>query len=224
MTHGVQLNAADVMRAVGALKVGTSAFSSCQVVGGTAPGLVDMTCANADASTATLTTGVALTGTFRGHVSTDDATSAFDSIGLTPFANLNDWLSFDNPFRAFGRDGLAFPNASDRGRCAAGDGVCRIWDWRVLDTDTAVRNVAPVPTSSGVFTHTWDDGSSTTALLGAAELFGDGIGDDDGSCENNESCLHLPAAASHQGDGARVRLPDVISGTVANVVLWQTVR
>jgi hypothetical protein len=65
--------------------------------------------------------------------------------------------------------------------------------------------------------HTWNNGSSSTFLRNAIEVVGDGIGDDDGLCESNETCLYTPNFASYQGEGGLTSAGSFTNGTITNV-------
>ena len=227
----------------GVLMVGNNGGGDCSVSGRfTTPGVVDGTCTisgadgssdyGAQASTAILRTGRSLLDAFRGRLIVDDPANGSDLMGFatTP----TDWLNFESPYRAWGRDALF---AAERGRCT---GNCRIWDWRLSPTDNQLRDRSgdgstPIPPTPGAMCPAWlrgdvalvdwvapeilgdgvgnDDGlcwsgescgPPSTFLIHALEIVGDGIGDEDGLCESHETCVASPHFGAWQGDGEPV--------------------
>ena len=167
-TAGIVLNTASNNKFTGLLVVGNNT-ADCIVTGGTNPGLVDSTCGNGVSSSATLSTNVNLNNAFFGKVYSETQNKDGPS-GTSDYALINpatfDWSSFENRFRHWGIDGSTFPNTDQRGHWAGGLG--RIWDWRLLTTDSsnngnpALLNVIPVPTGSDFITHVWDVSSAST--------------------------------------------------------------
>ncbi|MCM2279142.1 MAG: hypothetical protein NDJ89_13785, partial [Oligoflexia bacterium] len=186
--------------------------ASCTVSGGTNPGLVNGTCANNGNSDATLRV-LAGAPELVGQLTSDDAINSSDNNGVMSFASILDWVGFENLFRGWGNGG-AFPGAASRGQCTSG--TCQIWDFRLKSTDTFARNV----TGDGLSANSdFLAGQSCPAFLGgnvvsidrrtsprtflrnAMEILADGIGNDNGVCESNESCLYAPNFGAYQGEG-----------------------
>ena len=236
-------------RATGLLKVGNNSGIDCQVsFGFTNPGLVDTTCANdvGAGSDATLTTGITLANSFIGKVIVDDTQNSSDGSGSADFIDVDsafDWLQFDNAYRGWGIDGLDFPDDAQRGRWITGIG--RIWDWSLSAGDTVVRELLVLPTGDDFLTHSWYNGLATPAndsdcnliiatdsiynggtcettyLHNAAEILGDDIGNDNGLCESNESCLYAPNIGSYQGHGVLVSAGAFTPGTLTGITLMR---
>jgi hypothetical protein len=169
----------------------------------------------------TVHTGISVTGTFVGKVSS--------------VANLSSGL---------GLDGGTFPSADQRGPCTSS---CRAWDWSaklgedgdgsapvllgVLGTPAAAITHRWVAADAGacaalqVAAPSWNAGSSqcTSQLLAhAVEIVGDGLGNENGLCESNEVCLFTPNIGSYQGHGSLTVGPSVGAiGGVSSVVLQQ---
>ncbi len=228
-------------------------------------GLVANTCTNdglagsstyaGEASTAVLAKGLSSAAMFVGKVESD-AASTDDTNGTAPGSALDglDWWRFDNVWRAWGRDGAAYPAANQRGRCSGT--TCRIWDWRLSANDDVARNrhgafaqgACPASVHGDVVADdnqrlpydAWmnavelagdgvgdDDGSCEAGevchnrfLLHATEVVMDAIGDDDGLCESNETCIYAPNVGAYQGDGDFTKLGCAFAnGAVTNVIM-----
>lgn len=239
----------------GIFKVDSS--TACTNTGAVNSGVVNTTCAKAnDSETAISTvTGISLSATFVGQTTSDSRNSS-NTGGTQPFGTITDWLNFENQFRGWGKQGV-FPTSAVTGRCSSG--TCQIWDWSLKSTDTVARNVNACPNGTIVDTHQWSDttapnqaycdanykgsklnGSTciTTFLRNAVEIFGDGVGNENGICESNEQCLYTPNIGAYQGHSSdstnTVKLipasqtsattttcADVTTGTVSNVKLWK---
>ena len=214
----------------GLLKVGNN-FVDCSVSGGTNPGLVHSTCANNGSSDATLTPGVTLASSFVAKLTSDDAANTSDSSGTADYPAdpaTFDWTAFGNNYRGWGVDGDAFPDvgASNRSRWTSGQG--RIWDWSLDSGDTVIRAVLadpddadPIPDGNDTITHTWSGASTVTYLRNASEIMGDAIGNDNGLCEMNETCLFTPNIGSYQGHGPLQSAGSFTDGTLSGVTLME---
>ncbi len=170
-----------------------------------------------------------ITGIFAGNggkSSSDSANSSFSTGSATYATNLN-WNSFENNFRFIGKSGGAFPDlaTAQRGNCITGD-TCQLWDVSLKQSDTISRNVNSCPLSSSTITH-----NSITFLRGAYEILGDSLGDEDGLCESNESCIYTPNIGAYQGHGSIIpasqvtssttKCDDLTTGTISNVKLYK---
>jgi hypothetical protein len=225
--------------------VGNSSVKDCDVLGGTNPGLVDTTCVNEGASDAMLTTGISLAASVRGKVTSDDAVNTSDTNGLAAFDSIADWTGFANEARGWGRDGGAFPNADHRGPCASGAN-CRIWDWSLSASDSVARGVLAkhlTGNAADAITHVWSVAAPTsqadctaavpgsvyaggqcrnTFLRNAVEVLADDIGNDNGLCESNETCLYTPNIGAYQGHGALVSAGTFTNGdTLSGITLLE---
>ena len=239
---GVALTTVSNNKFTGLLKVGNNGTADCLVTGGTLQGLVTGTCANNGTSTATLTTGITLASSFVGKVSSEDVANTSDTSGVASFpANPAsfDWSQFDNPYRAWGKDGSAFPNTDHRGRWTTGAG--RIWDWSLLVSDTVNKAVLSLPTGNNIRIHVWlgipvttcnamvagsvwnaiNGVCETTFLSSAVEIPADGIGNDNGLCESAETCLYTPNIGRYQGSGLLVSAGAFTDGTLTGITLMQ---
>ncbi len=203
---GLSLYDVQDFRFTGHLWVGLNGSPQCYLGGtNTNPGLVHSTCSqagtegshifDADPTSAILHIDRNLTNSFVGKLTTNEPVNQSDTNGARSYANIIDWLGFANRFRAWGGDGLAFPDASNRTPCLSGE-TCRVWDWRVRASDTALRNVngpfvdgASCPAAVDGTTGVLEDQVQVPwrAELNAVENVGNG-GDEDGVCEAGETC------------------------------------
>lgn len=187
---------------LGALYLGNNLNGDCNVSGGTNVGLVNATCENQGASSATLVNGVTLATTFVGKVDTDDAVNESDTNGRADFSSTLDWSGFENAYRGWGKySAAAFPSSTHRERCSIVFPQCQIWDWSISSSDTVLRDIFGSATGNDVLTHTWSNSSVSTFLRNAIEITGDGTGNDDTLCETGETCLYTPNIGAYQGHG-----------------------
>lgn len=161
-----------------------------------------------------------LSNSFLGKA-TSDIKNAHSSLiasgaGNVAFSSITtDWWSFQNPFRAWGRQntngGGADPiDTTAIGTCATGN--CTLWDWRLDSADTELMDWQGQAFSAGSPCPGMVDGTSKTItnqmssapdtfLLYAFEEALDGVGDDDGLCESSEACIISQNAGAYQGEG-----------------------
>lgn len=232
--------------------------ASCGATGSTNPGYINTTCdktGGSEINPQTVKGGFTLASSFVGKLSSDSK-NANGATGSITFASITDWLNFENRFRGWGRQGSAFPNTDHTGRCSSG--TCQIWDWSLKATDTVARNVNACPNGTIVDTHQWSAAAAnqafcdanykgsvssagfcvTTFLRNAVEIFGDGVGNENGICESSEECLYTPNIGAYQGHSSdstnsskliqasqstatTITCGDVTTGTVSNVKLWK---
>jgi parallel beta-helix repeat protein len=243
--YGVKLSSSDSNRFTGLLKTGGNGFGDCSVDVSVNPGLIDATCANEGASDATLVTSVTSASSFAGKVTVNDTVnSEVQTGGTAPYVGLTDWSNFENRYRSWGKDGSAFPNADNAGQCISA--TCRIWDWALSASDTVLRNVLGVRLNGNAVStieHSWPgyaidqidcdnmvtdsiwfgtDDCRSTFLRDASEVLMDDIGNDNGLCESNETCLYTPNIGSYQGHGSLVSAGTFTDGdTLAGITLMK---
>ncbi len=224
-------NSGDDVVAAGTLLFGQNASGDCsdEVAGS---GL-SASCGNEGSSSALVTTSADLGSSFVGRVTADDEANASDDNGISAYDDLEDWAVFSNLERCWGPD-ASFPVTSDV-RCEPGD-TCRISDWGLVETDTVLFDVNPVPTGNDVIVHTWTAASSdacdeiagavwgagsctSTFLRHATETFGDAFGGDNALCETFDSCEYLPNLGVYQGHGRTRGAGAFVDGVVTGVTL-----
>lgn len=164
-------------------------------------------------------------GESSGKAGSDSSNSDF-STGQAPYSLSINMLNFQNKFRAVGKSGGIFPDltAAQRGNCTAG--TCQLWDLSLKKTDVTARNINSCPDGNSVISY-----NSNTVLKNAVEILNDGIGDEDGLCESNETCLYIPNSGAYQGHGNLIsasstspgttNCSDISSGTVSNIKLMK---
>jgi hypothetical protein len=245
-TTGITIDTSNFNVFSGVLKVGSNTTADCRVFGSPAPtdpGLQDSTCANQGASDAALTTGISAAAAFLDKVVADDSANASDTNGTASFDAITDWTSFDSLYRGWGKDGNSFADLTNRDACISGE-TCRIWDWRLANGDTgdagspSIKDVNPLPNADDTITHSWsalseavcnrmpgaswDAGAArctSTFLRHSIEILGDGLGNENGLCESNETCLFTPNFGSYQGHGDLISVGTVDGGAISNVTL-----
>ena len=237
-TYGIRIYDSLGNYFTGLLKVGFNGVN-CSVSGWPEPGILHGSCENNGPSNATLITGVTASGSYIAKVTADDGINTSDTDGAAIITDLTlpfDWTNFENPYRAWGRNGSVFPDTTNRDRLGCSDrtytnqtdcetnsfiwtGDARIWDWSLLATDTVIKDVLTLPTGNGTLTHTWSDASTSTVLRNAVEIQGDSIGNDDTLCETDETCLFMPNIGSYQGHGNLISAGAFTDGTITGVTL-----
>ncbi len=244
---GISISDSNFNYFTGLLKMGNNSYKNCIVVGSTItdPGLLDGTCANQGNSDAVLTTGVSAASSFVDKVTLDDTINTSDTNGSAAYDSITDWTSFDNSYRGWGKDGDAFPNTTNTRSCSGGES-CRIWDWSLANGDTgdhgspASQDVLSLPNGDDAFTHTWkvftdivcngisgavwNAGESTcksTFLRNAVEIINDGLGNENGLCESNETCQFSPNIGSYQGHGNLIPAGVFSDGAITGVTLFR---
>ena len=236
-TYSVQMNGALTVRFTGIFRRG---MTDCSVALA-AIGLEDGTCANEGPSDSTPTGLLSAISSFAGRVLVDDTISQFDTNGGRSSAgNSVDWINLENNRRTWGQDGTGYGDVTVQSACT-GSEDCRIWDWTLLTSDTAIRDVVPLPTGDDVRTHVWSvSGASsqmdcdeftpgglfngttmeceTTYLISAMEIVGDEIGNENGLCESNETCIYGPNIGYYQGHGS-LQMETFTAGTLTDITL-----
>ncbi|MFC1611695.1 NosD domain-containing protein [Myxococcota bacterium] len=191
---GIRIDWTDAV-VMGDVLVGNNGVD-CEIAG-TGTNVMNGTCSPTDGGFA-LTSGVDATGTFWGKVS--DGVNPSGSSGNASYADILDWLNFENVFRGWGMAGLDFPDVSNQGHC--GTGTCQIWDWRLDPTDTVSRNhhgtfqedlTCPAGIHGDV-SLVDRQSNPNTFLVHAQEETGDG----DGLCETRELCRFSPHVGAYQ--------------------------
>jgi len=251
--YGVQMdaNGGDNQNFSGALVVGSNTNGDCNISAGTNPGLINTTCSDTGVdgsssytgqlSNAVLRTARNLSSSFVGKVTVTDPTNSSNTNGMANFPgtlNTFDFGDFSNLFRGWGLDGLAFPDASNQGQWTSGAG--RIWDMRLLASDTTILNRSgDGATSNGVFTAGGNcpaasDGTKTatdqwghTYLLNAQEIvdpfnpYYSNTGNHNGLCESGDTCIYTPNFGAYQGEGTLQHCTFVQSGgPVSGVTMY----
>ena len=175
---------------------------------------------------------VDLSNSFKAEVSSADSLNSTSSNPAKIYNDgITDWIEFDNIFRNWGLDGASdFPNSNNANRCTGGDN-CVIWDWRIESADTNIYNRSGDGENSNPAFTNGDtcpspvDGSQiftgNTYLMNALEIIGDSIGDEDGLCETEESCIYAPHFGAYLGEGDyTAKTCSFTNGTVEDVTIY----
>lgn len=193
--------------------LGIKATAGCSSTGFVTPyGLADTTCDNEGESDKTFFQNFDLSSSFIGKVTSDDTLNSSDTNGTELYNDDMDFFNFDKIFRFWGVDGSAFMSNDNRGKCSSG--TCRIWDVSLSRFDTNIlnrsydfTNLNHEFTDFDNCTYNGDDYLELVSAIGtkymhlASEIIGDAIGDEDGLCEDNESCMYTPNVGAYQGHG-----------------------
>ncbi|MBU2513206.1 right-handed parallel beta-helix repeat-containing protein [bacterium] len=221
---GIRLNNATNNYFTGSFKTGGNRID-CSVFN-TYDG-IDGSCNPTNVSDFILTTGINLATIFLAQITSDLINSSEDASGQATYDASLDWFNFENSFRSWGNAGSIFPNNDNRSRCSSG--TCQIWDWSVASADTVILDVLSLKSTgdaANTITHKWylatpptgqndctgafigseytgttNTGCQSTFLRNAVEIIGDKIGNENGLCESDETCLHTPNIGSYQGHG-----------------------
>ncbi|MCM2277255.1 MAG: hypothetical protein NDJ89_04210 [Oligoflexia bacterium] len=179
---------------------------TCTLSGGNSTPGLDAACTATGASDFVRTTANGISAPYD-RIFTDDALNASDSAGGAAFESITDWLNFENPWRGWGPDWAQL--------CEAG-ALCRIFDFRVLASDTRIRNTTGNGASqnpgfqNGELCPPLLDGNVVTVdqstpprtyLRNAIEILGREGGNHNGFCESGETCLYTPNFGAYQGEG-----------------------
>jgi hypothetical protein len=195
-------------------------------------------------SGATLTNGASVLGSIVGI--TTDATNPQGATSAAPYPDITNFVSFDSDTRRFIRQGGGFPDYAARGPCQ-GTETCAILDLALKANDTLLKNRNALPTGNDVTTVTWfitanfpaDQAACDARVPGSVfvaatpnrceskflkhawELLEDGIGDNDGFCESNETCEFARNIGGYQGHGSFVSAGPFSDGALTGITLVQ---
>ncbi|MCB0342882.1 MAG: hypothetical protein KDD59_11610 [Bdellovibrionales bacterium] len=215
-------NAANDIKFTDALLTGLSLY--CINAGsppGANSGLDRATCLSTGITDATRIDGLDINSSFVGKVG---APTAFDSI--------TDFTEFGSEFIGWGRNAVS--PIAELGDCATGE-TCQAWDWRLKSTDTILRNTrgdgssqspnfvpgatCPAPVHGNLVETNF---YAELYLINATEIIDDDVGDDDGLCESNESCVYSPNFGAYQGHGDYLSQGTCLfqNGTVTGVNMY----
>lgn len=156
------------------------------------------------------TNSILMNNSFLAKVASDsvNGTAGVSASATIAIGSVSDWLFFENQWRGWGNNGAGFIDATNRGKCSA---TCQVYDWRLSSSDTGNAGAPVVLNLNSLFnngdagsaiTHTDSSAGTVTFLKNAVEVMYDYVGNDNGLCESNETCIYTPNAGSYQGDGA----------------------
>lgn len=216
---GIALDTSSNNYFTGLVKVGNNSDDNCFVTGAVTDPGIDNSCnpQGPESDFGSALPIADISNTFIAKASSDSV-NPDGATGTKAVGSITDWVNFENMFRGWGNNGGDFPASDNRDPCTAG--TCRIWDWSLASADTVIRDVLALPTGDDTLTHNWTIGS-VTFLRNAIEILDDGIGNENGLCESNETCLYTPNIGSYQGHGNLISAGDFTDGTITGVTLMQ---
>ena len=210
---GVRVMGAALATFSGEFKVGNNT-RDCQ------EGVTEVVCTTLAAG-ANITSGVSLASSFIGQAGGDGVNSSGGANGTAAYTPGLDFLRFENRYRGWGIE-ADYPSVVVQGECVSG--TCRIYDFSAAEGDSVARAALTQPgATAAVLTHTWTvtgatecsavpgatwDGNSCTSSFveNSTELAADGIGNDNGLCEDGEACLYTANIGAYAGHDALVFL------------------
>jgi len=111
--------------------------------------------------------------------------------------------------------------------------TCILMDWRLLTTNTSLRDTNLIPSIMAEHTNLIKDQNNlednllvevaAPYLENSVEIIADNIGNDNGLCENNETCLYTPNLGAYQGDGVLESVDGFAGPVDSNITLLQRV-
>jgi hypothetical protein len=170
---------------------------------------------------------------FKGRASSLETANAHAAVlangsGVMALADITDWFKFSYPNQIFANWGTGFTILSAGARKKCDSTNCALWDYRIKSDATQILNTVPCPTVADALTHRFYAASGTSDdydvsfLSRAQELLLDGIGNDNGICEQGETCLRLKNYGSYQGHGALGESScPALTGNFSNVKLLE---
>ena len=132
-------------------------------------------------------------------VSSDSQVSGYDPATGMAVSKITDFVPLQNGYRSWGSKNAPSATAGSGSCLTEGEVFCSIYDTSLLNNDTLALNTLAEP--SGEVTFTFAGDTQITYLDNAVEINTDGIGNDNGFCEANETCLILTNHGSYQGHG-----------------------
>ncbi len=108
-------------------------------------------------------------------------------------------------------------------------GICTLMDWRLLTTSTNLLDTNSISSIMAEHTSLKKDEEENGKMLEVAvpylensvEIVSDNIGNNNGLCENNETCLYTPNLGAYQGDGVLESVDGFTEPVDSNITLLQ---
>lgn len=149
-------------------------------------------------TTATLADG--LIDSIFATVSTDSNVPSYSpSAGLNS-SEITTRTKLENIYRNWGA--FAAPTETEgSGSCVTASHNCKIYDWSLSSSDTLILNTIGEPVGLKTFAFTSSTGKTISYLENSIEVNTDNIGNNNGFCEENETCILVTNNGSYQGHG-----------------------
>ena len=208
---------------LGELRVKNLGVNHCEIE------MVASDCSNLGGTGYTLSTNTNSTNLFETPTS-DSSNSLFNSgntSNLSNFTTASHWLNFSDNLYSIGID------ANKKGRCIIGTGTdnCQLYSHKLSLATIQASGLACPTSGNNTVTHSYSSGTplTVTFLKNAYEQMGDNIGNENGLCESNETCIYTPNFGAYQGavnGGSPAATTSCISfgtgvGTISNVKLLE---
>lgn|GEM_PF-1638770 len=158
-------------------------------------------------------TSTLISSSFMGRVTSGDSDNAHNGAlqigsGVMDKASIQDWFYFSQPFRVFVNYGESYNQLSAETRKNCDGTNCALMDYGIKTNSSAILNTLPCPSANSSLNHTFfrnvsntSDDVQATFLVRAQEIFGDRLGNDNGLCEQGETCLRVKNYGAYQGHG-----------------------
>ena len=187
---------------------GNLAMNTCNIALAPNDG-INSSCALIAPSNGTIVSISSPNNSFLGRITADSNFTGYNSSTGIDYSTITNFTKFDSFFTGW-LDAANFA-------CETGD-TCFLYSSKIKSTDSVILNKsgnlsstnAAFPTLStdlcpaevhGNITATDQLSTPNTYLLNAMEIIGDEIGDDNGLCETNETCIYAPNIGAYQGSG-----------------------
>jgi hypothetical protein len=193
------------------------------------PGIT-IDCVPDDNSTATYIGAIDAANVFVGPIGINDTANETDTNGTMTYNDSlinDDLINFDNRFRTWSKNSTS--EISTRGAFFSNGQAGYIFDHRfktdsdpkIYQRNPAFTNGANCP-SAVAGTETATNSLGQTFLLNAVEIMFDDIGNDDGLCEADESCIYTPNIGAYQGEGDYTTLSCVFqpNGGISGITIY----
>lgn len=162
-------------------------------------GLTNATCDAASSSAFTKTSGINGSSLYAGYKNDTINENGSDGLLGILFSSITDNFFFENQKRNWiFLDTNAWPNSANRGKCASG--LCGIYDFTLTTAAPNLKNINGTFAANSACPAITKGSNAiplyVPALQGTAEYMLDGIGNDDGLCNSDETCYFIPNAGA----------------------------
>lgn len=128
-------------------------------------------------------------------VSSDSSVSNYSDGSYTAKNDIDNFPSLENIYRSWGST-TSPSDTTGSGSCLT-EITCKIYDWSLNSNDTLAINKIDEPTTQVTFDRAGDN--IITYLENSVEINNDELGNNNGFCESNESCILIRNTGSYQG-------------------------
>ena len=138
--------------------------------------------------------------------------------GTADFSLIKEIYNFNSKFRTWSN--IAAPTSeAGSGSCAVDGTICQLLDLRLNEGDTFALDKLTEP--NAVLSYTYRGGTIPFLYLNnSSEILGDNIGNDNGLCEANESCISTTNIGSYFGHGSIILNTSNTTALANNIILY----